>query len=382
MIDELEFQGKVFKIFSNDELRKEQKQTCKSWEKLVGCLDEVPARQELNAELATARAMQAGARWILHLDSDELWFPFASGVPDLLSQPIKHANFVSEHFDGLDKQGIGHVTYQNIEAVPERSSIENAFTEATLFKCHFSSLPLTHDSMVTLQEWTSKNQNGQFFVGYDNGKSAVRLVKGVTVRGVHSFHLPEDANLKYSNYIVDIRSNRSFSRPPERMTVIVLRFPADFISTSLGGTTNIAAWVHSAILGSVEREQRSILMPMKFYVACFLTIRKIVSQKTRNEAQAWYFEQRIPSRSLVERSLKHGVCKRIVSVRNYCQTLFEDEAPRQDTVQTQGELDQGFSHELSQRRKGSEISPAVQASGITTLDKLWLLSAIINEHCS
>ena len=120
--------------------------------------------------------MQAGARWILHLDSDELWFPYSNEDADVFSQRMaSSSNLVSQHFDGLEKQGIGHITYQvrlalrfsslhsdgfsqNVEAVPENSSVTNAFAEATLFKCHFTSLPLTHDTMVTLKEWTCKNK--------------------------------------------------------------------------------------------------------------------------------------------------------------------------------------------------------------------------------
>ncbi|EKX53697.1 hypothetical protein GUITHDRAFT_100672 [Guillardia theta CCMP2712] len=326
MIDELEFRGRVFKSFSNDELREEQRRICRSWERLQACLDEVPARQELNADLAITRAMQAGARWILHLDSDELWFPYSSEDADVFSQRMaSSSNLVSQHFDGLERQGIGHITYQNVEAVPENLSVTNAFAEATLFKCHFTSLPLTHDAMVTLKEWTSKNKNGQFFVGYDNGKSAVRLLKGVT----------------YSNYIVDVRSNRNFSRPPEPLMVdgCILHY----ISCGFQRLSCRNEWY----------KKYQSLGPFKD--SWFNG--KVVSQQTQDEARAWYARQMIPSKSLVQKSIQHGVCKRILSVRNYSQTLFQV-PPEEENSLAEENSNSDPTQELNNQNECSETNTA------------------------
>jgi hypothetical protein len=96
----------------------------------TNCSEEVQARQSLNAELAMHLAEQQGLTWLLHIDSDELFYT---------PEPS-----VVQHFDWLDSQGILQLTYSNNEGVPEVQQCADSdyFEHVTLFKKHHLSLPL------------------------------------------------------------------------------------------------------------------------------------------------------------------------------------------------------------------------------------------------
>ena len=83
------------------DLLKEQEQKCASFTSLNGFLSEVSARQLLDAELALQMAPDLGCRWILLLDSDELFY-------------TKEASVVP-HFQHLEEKGIQQMSYLNHE---------------------------------------------------------------------------------------------------------------------------------------------------------------------------------------------------------------------------------------------------------------------------
>ena len=83
------------------ELSEEQKQRCPSFAKLEGFVNEVSARQLLDAELAMAKAPELGCRWLVCLDSDELFY-------------TKEASVVP-HFQYLEEKGIQQMSYLNHE---------------------------------------------------------------------------------------------------------------------------------------------------------------------------------------------------------------------------------------------------------------------------
>lgn len=64
------------------------------------------ARQELNAEHALGQALRDGVTWLLHIDSDELFY-----VPE---------GSVQAHFDALTKDSVSVMNYINYEGVPEK----------------------------------------------------------------------------------------------------------------------------------------------------------------------------------------------------------------------------------------------------------------------
>ena len=351
-----EWDSRVIITFSDDRLREEQRRRDGRWRTLQPFLDQVPARQELNVESALAMAAARGLRWLLHIDSDELFLPTVPG--DDGSAAVHNA--VRVHFRALEDAGIGHVTYKNIEGVTEHwhpqdsnkagvdtdldsglrcagpelavaagaddvlqaaeaelekarvlvqrtaedaeqkqhladaahkaiagtqaklaaageqcppaklkkeaahmsrrvlaadqaadeaeksrraaeknlarqaaqvkaltapdPSPSNVFRNVTLFRQHFSDIPLTAAASSCMRSWCQRSAVGQYFLAYDNGKSAVRVLPRTEPRGVHAFLLRHETNnpsgdtdaesaLLHVSYIRDIRSNRAAAAP-------------------------------------------------------------------------------------------------------------------------------------------------------------------------
>jgi len=121
---------------------------------------EVMSRQLLNVEYAMHLARERGFGWLLHIDSDELFFAPSGNI--------------GEHFAGLSATTADTVTYLNCEAVPERETIGDFFREVDLFKRPLKLVE--QDSAMALAE-TQRDvpQLRPFFHFYANGKSAVRL---------------------------------------------------------------------------------------------------------------------------------------------------------------------------------------------------------------
>lgn len=66
--------------------------------------DEVQARQSLNATLALALCREKGMKWLLHIDSDELFH-------------VSNSNTIHAHFAQLEKDNVMSLTYTNHEGV-------------------------------------------------------------------------------------------------------------------------------------------------------------------------------------------------------------------------------------------------------------------------
>ena len=91
----------LYKVRS-PELLEEQKKCCSSFSALKQYVDtEVSARQLLDAELALSMASDLGCRWVVCLDSDELFFT--------------KENSVVGHFQMLEEKGIYQMSYLNHE---------------------------------------------------------------------------------------------------------------------------------------------------------------------------------------------------------------------------------------------------------------------------
>lgn len=133
---------------------------------------EVMARQCLNASLAMRLATERGCTWLLHIDIDELFLPSQKTVKD--------------HFDEAESGPADVITYLNFEGVPEEPDIEDYFSEITLFKVPVRLLPpLTADQERLIA--ATPQLSRQFFLYYENGKSAVRLGHALQPQGVHGF---------------------------------------------------------------------------------------------------------------------------------------------------------------------------------------------------
>jgi len=167
-------------ILRNDETLRQRQKTLSVYKSLKMYLDhEVQARQQLNAEMALEMCLERGITWLLHIDVDELFY--------LANLSLK------QHFKQLMAQNIGHLTYINFEAVPQRMDIDDFFAEVTLFRKHLCTIEINPLTFSALQYWKQKRTHGQYFLAYDNGKSAVRVLKGVVPVSVHEWKLPSDS---------------------------------------------------------------------------------------------------------------------------------------------------------------------------------------------
>ena len=120
---------------------------------------EVMARQVLNVAVAMDLARQMKLDWLLHIDSDELFYCPASSAAD--------------HFALIDPR-VHAVTYPNYEAIPERTDISDAFREVDLFKPPPGFGPqITPQGLAFVQAIPQLPPN--LFHFYANGKSAVNL---------------------------------------------------------------------------------------------------------------------------------------------------------------------------------------------------------------
>jgi hypothetical protein len=85
------------------------------------------------------------------------------------------------HFASIPADVV-QVCYLNHEAAPELPEVEDYFREVTLFKVNPALC-----STEALRCWRDKSDRRWFFLGYENGKSAVRVAPGATAKGVHLF---------------------------------------------------------------------------------------------------------------------------------------------------------------------------------------------------
>ncbi|GAB4033933.1 glycosyltransferase family 2 protein [Spirosoma jeollabukense] len=130
---------------------------------------EVMARQVMNVDVALHMAQEDGIDWLLHIDSDELFYSPNQSVV--------------EHFNELSTQGISVARYLNHEANPETDRIQNFFEEVSLFKRN-------RESLTNFQaNWLLKNLTNltPYFNFYKNGKAAVFVTPNSFPDGVHEF---------------------------------------------------------------------------------------------------------------------------------------------------------------------------------------------------
>lgn len=168
------------------------KSQCKKYLESKGGYDislfekEVMIRQEINAAIAIDYARHEKASWLLHIDSDELFY--------------SESGSAKSHFDELDKLGIENVQYKNHEAVIHGLDCKTPFKNTVYFKNNFfqnNVWNFTASQRELLKKHSFKPE--YYFHYYQNGKSAVRLDKVLDVDGVHFFRTEKDAILWEQN---------------------------------------------------------------------------------------------------------------------------------------------------------------------------------------
>lgn len=158
-------------------LRKKWLQTQAAVENYAFADKEVMARQLMNADLAMQMALSKGINWLLHIDSDELFYSPGQSVMN--------------HFSELSMQGVEVACYLNQEAIPESSSIQNYFTEVSLFKRNRATF--TPPQL----NWFRNHFDGlgPYFNFYDNGKAAGAVTHFTHPMGVHLFEATKEPML-------------------------------------------------------------------------------------------------------------------------------------------------------------------------------------------
>ena len=133
-------------------------------------------RQELCAAHALASARERGdIDWLLHLDSDELFYPGSHGD-------------AAAHFATLDAIGADTFAYVNHEAVCEsRTGTARPFRDLTLFKRNVDALPRTDAVREAGRFWTDRCGPSGYFSYYDNGKGAARVAANVWPTSPHEW---------------------------------------------------------------------------------------------------------------------------------------------------------------------------------------------------
>lgn len=155
-------------VRTGPELRAEWR-TLGSWPAFCNFVDDHMCRQLLNIAHCVRRCFMAkvdspeAADWLLHLDHDELFLPPNAGL--------------QAHFGHLASNGCRHCLYQNFEAVPEKHTL-TPFDEVTLFKVPASRVPKTPNGARGMDFWEKTTKSGNYFLYYENGKSAVRIRRG------------------------------------------------------------------------------------------------------------------------------------------------------------------------------------------------------------
>ena len=184
--------------------------------------EEVQARQELNAAHAAKRALCMGRDWLLHIDADELFYiadAAALGVGGNgrnggAGARSSDSSPVAAHFAALSAAGVTTYVYKNLEGVPEVLATDanggdgdgDFFDAVTLFRRSpgdvygtqvgvGGSSPLDAKRLQRVEYWRARTPHRQFFLGYDNGKAAVRLADGVVPLSVHEWLPPSAEDL-------------------------------------------------------------------------------------------------------------------------------------------------------------------------------------------
>lgn len=184
-------------VIKKDDALLDSWKSCPSYPVLKDIVaSKVHARQRLNCEIALKLALDRGDNWLVHLDSDELFHT--------------SAGCVEQHFRELNRRNILQMTYLNHEGVPEGEPGAGGidyFAETTLFRRHHTIVSMSHEARECMKVWQQRRTHGQYFLAYDIGKTAVRVLPGVFTESVHKFTLPKIPDGKKScTAIIDPRN--------------------------------------------------------------------------------------------------------------------------------------------------------------------------------
>lgn len=358
---------KVTVLKRTSDLKETLRKRCKTWADLGAFYEEeVQARQSLNAELALHLAKEKNVGWLLHIDSDELFY-------------VGKETSIRSHFETLNRKGIYQLTYTNHEGVPEKHDVKDYFKEITLFRRHFFHLGMSAEVRDAMKWWESRTQHGQYFLAYDNGKSATRVVDGVLPKSVHSWKLPPALEHKSFTTLVDPRSldlSRVYScEEPCILHYVVCGF--DWF------------WSKYEILGEFPSSWFGGAMPI---APCFHLDSRDVFAEGRQDVAKMFYEREvlldpIEHDAVRREHLERGVLFRTTVPRDLLRLESGEESER--CVASKEESDESTSREETKSGRG-EIANATATCDTTrpptapsttpyTYDKAWMLSNIAKD---
>ena len=199
------FSKKRVTITRSDDSLRQQWAELRGWDHMRLHLDDVQVRQMLNAQHALRRSRRRGLSWLLHIDSDELFFPGP------------RARSVHDHFATIPAP-CSVLNYCNLEAVPE--DLNTPPFRQTLFKNSLTRVPSTKEAREALAFWSLRSPRTNHFLFYENGKSAVRCSLDAVPVSVHMWCPVEKWRLKSLGWTNDARNEGLEAHPEVECSVL------------------------------------------------------------------------------------------------------------------------------------------------------------------
>jgi hypothetical protein len=126
----------------------------------------------LNVQIAIDMSLEMQINWLLHIDSDELFYC-----------PNQNVN---DHFQQMQAKGLTAVQYLNFEAIVTQFEVNDFFKEMVYFKKHPAVLSPHHHAFIKAQKRYANLP--LYFLFYMIGKSAAKIESELLPKDVHSFY--------------------------------------------------------------------------------------------------------------------------------------------------------------------------------------------------
>lgn len=181
---ETNYKNNVF-IIKKDDIHKELAKKTRVYNEFNQFThNEVMARQIINTEIALNICLEKKIDWLTHIDIDELFH-------------LTIKTSINELFKNIESLGFDNIFHYNYEALPQVFDIKDYFKEVNLFK--------KNPRLFTQKEINILGSHvNNFFIGYQNGKSSVKVTEKTRVESVHRFkntNLAVDYENKILHYI-------------------------------------------------------------------------------------------------------------------------------------------------------------------------------------
>jgi len=251
---------------------------------------EFKVRQTLNVEIAIDLARKKQIDWLLHIDCDELFYPY-------------HGN-ARDHFQTLSDRKLNNVTYANYEGIPEVAGIGDYFRRVTLFKKNFFLSPglrLSKRQRSVIRQIPQLPEH--LFLFYANGKSAARVTSGLQPDGGHRF--------TYQKRVGGQSATQRKTKPVICNDAVILHYPCC-------GFTSF--WNKYKMLGPFADRWFDQVDIIDAIGSFHLESRDVVALNNKALAKTFYRDRAVISDpEIVQRLIKSGLACRIEEPRRLLQ---------------------------------------------------------------